>query len=1603
MLGIIVGLTFFFKKNSDMVGTAIGVFVAALVLLVVGMFAVSKVAKQYFKETAEGLLALSEAILMLTADILLVMIMSKFASDVDWTFVLGSLALIVAIAVITGVLGVFMRQSGEDMLNALVGMSVLILSFTVSIMLLTYITKNNSQADINAAIDIIKNIVNFLFWVVVGLTLISIIINATTWLANNASASHLFSAVNIQTGTTGPGALMMEMGLILFIVSLVTLAFIIPIGKRIGDAWAGMSVIVTIILFLTACVAILAIMLKKYSVKTIAEVNSTLLVLTASFGIVAFITYEYLIPIGRDYGNAWRGILAVGFLMVGLVVSALILMSLSEIVDKEQMIQVNIMLGILTLSFATVGFITKTYLLPIGANSKEAWEGIKYVGLILAGIVGAAVLLAKNSKFIDKKGLMQANITLGTLTGSFALIAYIIRDYLIPIGSTDSAIIGKGAAMVGAALVGVFVVGAVLVKFADKLSKPEVLKGAAVLAVLSGVFYLLSLTMTQVGKAGAAMKDLTWGTMLKMVTILSGMLAVLIGLGALVGNPVVLGLLAVGSIALVGLLGLISLLSVVLMLYTTTVTNTVKFLTPTEINNFQKVIVGDKTNPSAGNFVSSIKAILEGLHDIGYLATISVGPIVTALNGVFDMVSQFVDIVIKVASMNYIDHYDENGKPVFEKIPSTAFASAADVVSKGFKEFLIYLGEGFAAFGNGYYVDEAKNKHEAKPGAALQAMDAMKDSIKPIMEAVAMFTDAVIKVSTMTIITGYDANGKPEYQQVSPDIFKTAGTNVATTFEYFIKNLGEAFATIQTTTVETIKQMKDAMGPIMDALKDFISAVLNVATARLQTGEDAQGHPQYEEITGNIITFNGSQISVGAKVKGFAAISAAGTAVSELFKLFLKNIVDGFYNGNKLKPDVDKVFKTLKENIGDIMSGLSSFIDAIIKVASAKMTTGYDANGKPIIEDISGTDVYYDEKNKKLINGTKKVTGYEAISYAGLAVGYMFTSFVDNISVGLYDIRDKIDDVMESLGENMKPLFESIDSFVTTVLKVAEAQVVDYYDDKGKPHMKSISSPGLMFIRSYKNGHRIYEIKRHGGTATGTEAIAQAGMAVSFTFLSFISEITSSLSDNRQAVSDALGVLKDSLSPVMNGIGKFVDCIVKLATMTITITDNNGKQIIKQISQGDINTAANTVVDAFLAFIRGLLNGTDQQHPGLGSPTVRAEVASVLLALGANIGKVMDALGKFIQPIIQLMTGTITTTDKDGKQVTQAIDIGKIKTLGGDLATALMQFVTTIYNTWLKNKTQFDKFDTIIPGYNSFFSAAQKWAVSLDSIIKSLGDNPDNVNKKVGIFIDAMKALMFNIKGVVWNQQFINYFSAMTSATAGWSNDLKSILEVVKAYPNIHGSIRNFCLAIDEIIGLKIPKDADRIIAGYDKIIKGTYGMIKTFDYLRNHALWLERQLIGLYSTLVKIDNYNQSQEKKREETLVKLAQNVNTLGSALENVNKQLNSLDETKLQALGLSASQGAYSAIMSTKQGEAVTLSTYQSPNSQNPAGRPSVQVNRSSVEPKNSKPQTNEISLGETAIINLLRQVIQELNLSHTKTYNLQLTQGYGLNDYKVSVF
>ena len=144
---------------------------------------------------------------------------------------------------------------------------------------------------------------------------------------------------------------------------------------------------------------------------------------------------------------------------------------------------------------------------------------------------------------------------------------------------------------------------------------------------------------------------------------------------------------------------------------------------------------------------------------------------------IINHVGRFVDIVLKVATANYVTGYDENGKPEYTHLSDQDFAKAGTAVSTQFALFITSLGTAF----------------DSLTDNAIDAMKSVKKAMGPIMDTLSKFVDAVIKVASGQYVSGYDKNGKPEFTKIEIEDFTEAGSAVAYTFGEFIRSLDESF------------------------------------------------------------------------------------------------------------------------------------------------------------------------------------------------------------------------------------------------------------------------------------------------------------------------------------------------------------------------------------------------------------------------------------------------------------------------------------------------------------------------------------------------------------------------------------------------------------------------------------------------------------------------------------------------------------------------------------------------------------------------------------------------------------------------------------------
>ena len=110
------------------------------------------------------------------------------------------------------------------------------------------------------------------------------------------------------------------------------------------------------------------------------------------------------------------------------------------------------------------------------------------------------------------------------------------------------------------------------------------------------------------------------------------------------------------------------------------------------IQTFSEIMLG-KSKDDVNSVLGSMQAIVKAFSNFDGTAMALI--ISMALRPILTTISDYIDIIMKVATMNYIAGYDDNGKPMYEHLPATVFADAASAVTKGFTEFLTGLSDGF--------------------------------------------------------------------------------------------------------------------------------------------------------------------------------------------------------------------------------------------------------------------------------------------------------------------------------------------------------------------------------------------------------------------------------------------------------------------------------------------------------------------------------------------------------------------------------------------------------------------------------------------------------------------------------------------------------------------------------------------------------------------------------------------------------------------------------------------------------------------------------------------------------------------------------------------
>lgn len=866
---------------------------------------------------------------------------------------------------------------------------------------------------------------------------------------------------DIEQGTTN----LLKISLIFALVSIISLTLLIPIGKKADDVIVGEVITLTIIAGLIFGVKLLNKVNGKLALLGLAATA----VLAVIYMGITLITKDLLIPIGQNGKEAGIGMGITLFIIVTLIFGTYILSNVDgkkagyailataamafillgiSLITKDILIPIGkmwddaligagVVLGIIAIFGAilfAIGKMNLKHKIAIKQGAKIMME----IGLVML-ITGTACLLFA----IESRKLYQLNdggaVVLGALTmiimmGLMGLILYNVgklKKYsekiaeggalMIAIGALLDIIGGTmllfsyeckkiddfnkdGAVFLGAGtMVALLAVMGVIMTALGTMTPllPFIAAGAVVMTAIAGIMTLVSGTMILFMKALELMLPYNEGQLKKLGKTTVALYDVMYDvIKAAAPNPIQMAqAIAAGAFApiIMAVFGVLTL-TVMQMKYITEICDSKM------IQTFSEIMLG-KSKDDVNSVLGSMQAIVNAFSNFnGYAMALIIS---MALRPILTTISDYIDIIMKVATMNYIAGYDDNGKPMYEHLPATVFADAASAVTKGFTEFLTGLSNGF----------------EKLDALSILGISLLMQVMDPIMKQVSTFVDIVMKVATGTYIIGYDNNKKPIFRKVTDTDFSKAATAISTQFNIFLQSLSDAFDKMSFKAMFAISTVGQVMEPVMDAVSKFVDTVIKVSTMQIVTGYDKNGKPEYEQVDPSIF-------------------STSATFVSERFGDFIIQLGKSF---NKLQPNMIWAMDAMKDSIMPIMEGVGKFVDSILKLSTGMYIKEYKQD-----KDGNYTVPVYDKVTKKMYEDAADV------------IAQKFASFIDKL-VKMFERHgsfwgNKTEDALNAIGGSIGPVMEGLGKYVDSILKLATGTYIKGYDRNKNPIFGTVTT-----------------------------------------------------------------------------------------------------------------------------------------------------------------------------------------------------------------------------------------------------------------------------------------------------------------------------------------------------------------------------------------------------------------------------------------------------------------------------------------------------------------------------------------------------------------
>lgn len=1395
-------------------------------------------------------------------------------------------------------------KSLKNVQGVLTGIGIMIMSLSVSMLLLSLTAKNNSTETILASIGIL-----------------------TLFTAGTIFIVNKLSKIGNKKLTYATDA-MLKISAVFAIIALVSATLLAPIGKRLDDVSKGALVISFII-----ALGIFAVKsLDKHGKRIDRGVNN-LIKISAVFALVAIISVAFLIPIGKKAPEVYLGAIVTMFIITGLVAGVYVL----NMVKGKDALWGVLATATLAIIYMGIALITKDLLIPIGQNGKEAGIGMGITLFIIITLIAGTYFLAK----VDGKKAAYAIFATAAMAFILLGISLIVKDILIPIGKMwDDALIGAGvvigtlaifgtvlffigkfadkyavelavgAVIMTAVAIVMLVTGAACLAFAIESKKilelnegGAVFLGAAVMACVLGLMGLVMYGVSKLEKflpdtiiggivmsAIGAVMDIVGGTMVlfaweaKKIDDLNKGGAVFLGAATMIGLLTIMGtfmtalgamtpilpFITLGAVVMTAIAGVMTVVTGTMILFMkalelmlpynteklkktgeTAVTlfevmfDVIKAAAPnpvqmvqataaaafspiimavfgvlaltvsemkyiTEICNakmiqtFSELMIG-KGNDDKNSVLGSMQAIVKAFS--GFNGTAMALVISLALRPILNTISKYIDIIMKVATMNYIAGYDDNGKPMYEHLPATVFEQAAEAVTNGFTTFISKLSDGF-------------NEMVA---LTLVVLSVLTLALNPIIDTVGKFVDVVMKLATGTYIIGYDNKKNPIYKKLTATEFSNAALAISVQFSIFLQCLSDAFDKMSVKAMLAISTVGQVMEPVMDAVSKFVDTVIKVATMQIVTGYDKNGKPEYEQVDPSI--FFTSAIFVSASFGNF--IEQLGTSFKQL------------------QPNMIWAMDAMKDSIMPIMDGVSKFVDAIMKLATGTYTDYY----------------MQDKDGNYTVPHLAKVTSDDFLN-AAISVATTFGIFIDEL-VTVFERHgsfwgNKTEDALNAIGGSVGPVMEGLGKYVDAILKLATGVYVDHYkkDKDGKL---------IPITKKLKKG-----------------AFTQAAREVGRMFVEFINYLVQSFAnegfiEKAESIAD---IIKNTINPIMTAVKNFSATLKPFLGLT-----SNKKGTTAQskdylcLQPNFIRTISKNIANAFVDFIT-IISDNLSTKENMEKYNKIQSTAKIVMQVMGTIKKSVDSLSKIIKAM----------TDDQGKVLSQ----------GSEVATKFTSVLTQLA-TYFSNSSKI--FETSIQSTKDakkFVDGVYQIASVYRKIINQLTYNdkvkPSSIVSQFGTVLTKMESQMRSLSN---NSEKVNF------QTTGQFMDL--YLEIAEKMIYLSREMNR-----QKQLGLHIDMFINNIkrltSPEINRNMNVTSGSLRTYtSRLKTFTSQIQvtTSKVEIYTTklesarkaLKALDDQIINNEKKRNQALQEFANKVNNIATAVDRMRFAFESLDENKI----------------------------------------------------------------------------------------------------------